>query len=426
MKSYKPLSFDLIFILAISLFHCTFMSSCSRQNIVDRSKAMRESSGPETELLNQAIMSWPKEKREEHIDLSVQWLNKRESQTLEFGSCSLKASEYANEISKLKGKNDQEFLHLLQSDYRFYEVYGKDEWGEVLLTSYYSPVIQGSKRPSEKFSQALYSTPKDLYMISLGEFKRAGIFAPDAYSKDSLAARVEFNKEGQIIKIGPYFSRYEIDRLGSLENRGLVLAYVDPIDAFFLQIQGSGLVELEGGEILSLGYDAQNGHRYYSIGKSLFHKIPPEEMSKDRIVSYLRSLSREERNKLFDENPSYVFFRTLERNIGQTTFGPDVIDRRTIAIDYKVFPLGALGFIDFLSPRISDYNEFESFTPDDLEREGRFVLAHDSGGAIKGTGRVDLYWGKGDIASLNAGVMRHRGSLWFLVPKNCLSKSGDI
>ncbi len=391
--------------------------SCSRVEVNKRGEAMRSSHGPEKSLIESSILNW--NERSEQLKLNIEWLEKTPEKELVFGECRISSQEYANSLKSLLGLDHSEFKRTLSQDFKFFEVYGKDKWGEILLTSYYSPVVKGSKRRSEKFSQALYATPKDLVMISYKDFISDEILTDGGYSRGQLPALIEYDRDGKVSQISPFYSRREIDAGGVLQGKGLELAYVDPIDAFFLQIQGSGLIEFEDGTKLSLGYAAQNGHRYYSIGKSLFDIIPQDEMSKDKLVSYLRSISEKDRDELLFENASYVFFRELDDKSGQTTFGPTVIDRRTIAVDYRVFPLGGLAFLDFNSPKILTKSELHSFSADALEREGRFVFAHDSGGAIKGPGRADLYWGEGDIASYNAGVMRHRGKLWFVAPKNC-------
>ncbi len=408
MKFYSKLIFCGLLVLG---------SSCSRLEVVEKEQALRLSSGPDLNFLNQAVTQWPN--RDEHIQMSISWLEKVPNKELSFGACRINAQDYATSLRSLLDKNDLEFVKAIHDSYDFMEVYGKDKWGEILLTSYYSPVIKGSKKPNSLYSQALYAMPDDLIMIDMKDFVERGIIEEELYSRAQLPAKIVYGEKGEILGVKPFFSRKEIDEDGLLKGKGLELAYVDPIDAFFLQIQGSGLIEFEDGTRVFLGYAAQNGHRYYSIGKSLFDIIPQEEMSKDKLVSYLRELPLDERNLLLFENPSYVFFRDLNQEKGQTTFGPPVIDKRTIAIDYRVLPMGALAFLDFDSPRIKTVEELKAFEVNQLEREGRFVLAHDSGGAIKGAGRADLFWGMGDIASYNAGVMRHRGKLWFLAPKAC-------
>lgn len=398
------------------LITMTFVS-CARVEVNQREEAMRASYGPESFLLEQSLLSW--KERDKQLELNISWLEKTPEKELVFGACHLSSQEYANSLRALLKLSREDFKKTLLQSFKFFEVYGKDHWGEVLLTSYYSPVVKGSRRRTEEFSRALYAVPKDLVMISYNDFVNDEIIAEGSYSRGELPALIEYDEKGKVSKIAPYFSRREIDSDGVLKGRGLELAYVDPVDAFFLQIQGSGVIEFSDGTKLALGYAAQNGHRYYSIGKSLFDIIPQDEMSKDKLVSYLGSLEVEQRDELLFENPSYVFFRKLEHRKGQTTFGPTVIDKRTIAVDYRVFPLGALAFLDFNSPEILTKEELQSFSSEQLKREGRFVFAHDSGGAIKGPGRADLYWGEGKLASYNAGVMRHRGKMWFVAPKNC-------
>jgi len=191
------------------------------------------------------------------------------------------------------------------------------------------------------------------------------------------------------------------------------LAWVDPIDAFFLEIQGSGVVKFPNGKELRLGYAAQNGHPYVPIGKHLIGVIPKEKITLRAIEDHLRSLPPEESRKIMNLNPSYVFFRKLQ-GAGLTYFGTEVSAGRTIATDQAFFPKGALAYLEFEKPNFSSAVDAE---PVSWTKTARFVFDQDTGGAIRGPHRVDLFWGKGSDAKQAAGVMKGKGRLVYMVPR---------
>jgi membrane-bound lytic murein transglycosylase A len=211
----------------------------------------------------------------------------------------------------------------------------------------------------------------------------------------------------------PYYERSEIDVAKKLADKSSVLAWVDPVDAFFIQIQGSGVVEFSDGDSMRVGYDGQNGHSYMAIGKFLTHAIPMEQMSMQKIKTHLLSLSPEERQKIMNKNPSYVFFRKLD-SLALTYAGMEVQAGRTIATDLHLFPKGAMAFLDIEEPEFTSNAETVA---SQWIRKPRLVFDQDTGGAIKGSGRVDLYFGQGDLAAQKAGVMKQKGKLFYLVPK---------
>jgi len=211
----------------------------------------------------------------------------------------------------------------------------------------------------------------------------------------------------------PYYSRGEIDEEELLKGRQLEIAWVeDPIDVFFMHIQGSGIIRLPDGRRLSLGYAAQNGRPYRSIGRLLIDegKIPREEMSMQRLRRYL-SDNPDERNDIFRYNESYVFFRVLENGPLGSLEVP-VTAGRSIATDGRLFPKGALAWIETQIPVIDDAGQLAGWRP-----IGRFVLNQDTGGAIRGFQRADLYFGAGDKPGALAGYMNRRGKIFFLMLK---------
>jgi len=208
----------------------------------------------------------------------------------------------------------------------------------------------------------------------------------------------------------PYYSRREIDEEGSLRGRGYEIAWVkNPIELFFLHIQGSGLLQLQDGRRLLVGYAGANGRPYRSIGRLLIDrgKIPREEMSMQRLRLYLTD-HPDERSEILTYNERYVFFRFLpEGPLGnlEVPLTPD----RSIATDARLFPKGALAFIVSRRPIINTAGQLVGWQP-----FSRFVLNQDTGGAILGPRRVDLYFGSGAEAEAAAGFMNSQGKLYFL------------
>jgi membrane-bound lytic murein transglycosylase A len=286
-------------------------------------------------------------------------------------------------------------------EFDFYEAYGKDRWGEVFLTSYFEPVIPGSREKSAAFSQPLYAKPPDLVQVHLKDF------APTAGDARVVRGRAE---GGRIV---PYYSRREIDEEGKLSGQGLELCWVDPVDAFFLQVQGSGTVLLENGEQLRINYAEKNGHPYRPVGAVFKDQIPPDRLNLHTIEQKLRSLSPEARQTAMNINPSYVFFR-LHNQSAVTYMGLPATDGRSIATDARHFQKGLLGFLMFGKPLFSSPG---SIQPERFEPASRFVLDQDIGGAITGGGRVDLFWGRGAEAKQSAGVIKDSARLFYLAPR---------
>lgn len=274
-----------------------------------------------------------------------------------------------------------------------------------LVTGYFEPVLAGSRARSATFDIPLYAPPDDLLTIDLADLH------PELKDK-----RVRGRVEGT--KVVPYWPRRDIER-GAAPLAGKALVYVsDPVEAFFLEIQGSGRISLGDGSVIRLNYADQNGHPYRSIGRVLIDRgeLPRERASVQGIIGWATA-NPERLRALLDENPSYVFFRempaptpgSLEALIDGPigTLGVPVLAGRTIAVDARVVPLGAPIFLATTMP-LSDVP---------LER---LVLAQDTGGAIRGAVRADFFWGTGAAAGREAGRMRQEGRMWLLWPKGAL------
>ncbi|NDC37080.1 MAG: hypothetical protein EBZ48_03400 [Proteobacteria bacterium] len=263
------------------------------------------------------------------------------------------------------------------------------------MTGYFEPIIRGSRVASPQFSQPLYAQPADLLQLDLG------LFGEQFKEERSRRVRVEG------ARVVPYYSRAQIDSEQALAGRGLELCWVDPVDAFFLQIQGSGVVQFEDGSEMILGFAEKNGQRYEAIGRLLREEMAPLSPTFPNLVRYLRERPREKQQALLNLNPSFVFFRKNSKN-AVTALGVPASAGRTIATDSSLFPLGALAYLDFSASAEGSISKTPS----------RLVLSQDVGGAIKGPGRVDLFFGRGEEAGNLAGVLQERGRLWYLVPKD--------
>ncbi len=305
------------------------------------------------------------------------------------------------ELNSPSSKNEK--LNYIRENFLFFELFGQEHWGEVLLTSYFEPIVSASKYPTARFSRALFAKPSDLLNIPLAQFSER--FTQEKPLKGRLF-------ESRII---PYYTRQDIDGKQALHGRGLELAWLDPIDGFFLQIQGSGTLRYGDGSEDHLVYADKNGHRYEAIGRFLKDRLAPNPVTMQRIESLLRSMSPTERDAILFKNPSYVFFnRSKSRAI--TALGVPATDGRTIATDPRFTPKGALAFLEYMRPAFDNPGSNEDSDPQFIPAS-RFVVDQDTGGAITGTGRVDLFWGRGDEAKKYAGVIQHPARIIYLVPK---------
>ncbi|HYU33139.1 MAG TPA: MltA domain-containing protein [Thermoanaerobaculia bacterium] len=271
------------------------------------------------------------------------------------------------------------------------------EGGEGLFTGYYEALLNGSRTRTERYNVPLYGRPTDLVSVDLG------LFREDLKGR-RIAGRVE---DGKLV---PYADRQTIEQ-GALAGRDLELVWVDdPVDAFFLQIQGSGRVRLaEGGE-MRIGYAGENGHPYYAIGRELVKRgaLKKEEVSMQSIRRWLEEHPQEAPGVLAT-NASYVFFQEIEGEGPLGAEGVPLTPERSLAVDRKHWPLGVPLWLDTMAPAAQEN------APDRPLR--RLVIAQDTGGAIRGPIRGDVFWGVGDEAASIAGRMKHAGRLWVLVPR---------
>ncbi len=296
----------------------------------------------------------------------------------------------------------------------------------VFYTGYYVPTLNGSLTPNERYHYPLYRRPDDLVTVELSRFrlekavrrlwpwleKLPLIPGLKALSFPRLRGRLTPDR-----RVVPYYTREEIDYQGKLAGRGLELLWVDDdSDRFFLQIQGSGRVRLPDGTILMVGYAAANGHPYRSIGAQLISwgELSPEEVSMPVIRHWL-AIHPGRRRELLITNPSYVFFRRLPTAEPLGCLGLPLTPRVSVAADRRVYPGGLLALAEFELPRFTPAGD-----PAGYRLCRRLVLVQDTGGAIRGPGRIDLYCGADREAELVAGWLKARGRLILLWPKTAV------
>jgi membrane-bound lytic murein transglycosylase A len=277
-----------------------------------------------------------------------------------------------------------------------------------LVTGYYEPLLRGSRRKEGPYRYPLYAAPDDLLTIDLAEI-----------NPELKHLRLRGRLQGR--RVVPYYARADIEH-GLPALAGKELLWVDdPVDLFFLQIQGSGRVRLPTGELVRVGYADQNGQPYKSIGRHLVEQgeLKLEQASMQGIKTW-GAANPAKLEALLDQNPSYVFFRELPQvggGQGSTTADPMTMNgpigalgvaltpERSIAVDLRYIPLGAPVFL-------------ATTWPASAQPLARLVLAQDSGGAIRGAVRADYFWGFGDAAGAQAGRMRQSARMWVLLPRD--------
>jgi len=295
-------------------------------------------------------------------------------------------------------------------NFRVYRSTGGPESGQVLFTGYYEPHLKGSRTPDARYRYPVYARPSDLMVIDLAPFS-------EAFVGKRIVGRVQGDT------VVPYPDRKAIESDADFGRLAPPIAWVDDrIDLFFLQIQGSGRIYLAEGGFIRVHYHAANGRPYRSIGRLLIDqgKIPAEEMSMQRLREYLKA-HPEEIDAVFNYNPSYVFFKT-ETSGPIGAIGVDLTPARSVAVDRRVFPMAAPAFLQTQIPVVDGNGRIDRWM--DISA---FALNQDTGGAIRGPGRVDIFWGNGPYARIAAGHMQNKGTFYLLVldPESAASASGE-
>jgi membrane-bound lytic murein transglycosylase A len=273
---------------------------------------------------------------------------------------------------------------------RRFTVYRAPAPGGALFTAYYVPTLEARPRADGEFRYPIFGRPPDLVTL-------APELTSNVNCRSDIVGRVE---HGRLV---PYYTRAEIE--GGAVPHAPILAWArDPVDLFFLHIQGSGTLALPGGVQQTIGFAATNGRPYVSIGTLLLERgeLAPGQASQANIRAWVAAAPAE-RTPLLHQNPRFVFFRPMSTP-PEGSLGVPVTAGRSIATDQALYPPGALAFV-----RLPGSGDAPGLA--------RLVLNQDSGGAIRGPGRVDLFFGAGDEAGRAAGRVKTRGELYFLAPR---------
>ena len=274
-----------------------------------------------------------------------------------------------------------------------YQLVNADGRAEGLITGYYEPLLRGSRQRSARYGHPVYGVPDDLLVVDLGELYTE-------LKGKQLRGRLDGRR------IVPYYDRAGIEG-GLAPVRGREIAWVeDPVELFFLQIQGSGRIELENGSTLRVGFADQNGHPYRSIGRWLVERgeLPLEKASMQGIKAWARE-NPGRLPELLNHNARYVFFRELPADLSGPigALGVPLTAQRSVAVDPTFVPLGAPVYV-------------ATTWPNSTRPLNRLVLAQDAGAAIRGAVRADFFWGFGADAAREAGRMKQPLRMWVMLP----------
>lgn len=303
--------------------------------------------------------------------------------------------EVCAEAGGMENPDSDRIRAFFQRHFTPYQIREADGAADGLVTGYYEPLLRGSRTQTAKSRYPLRAPPEDLLSVDLSSVY------PELKGL-RLRGRIDGNK------VVPYYSRGEIEA-GKTPTPGREIAWVDdPVELFFLQVQGSGRIQLDSGELMRIGYADQNGHPYRSIGKWLIERgeITLDKASMQGIKEWARE-HPERLPELLAANPSYVFFRELANQDGGPlgALGVPLTPERSIAVDPRAIPLGAPVWLATTRPNAG-------------ETMNRLMLAQDTGSAIRGNVRADFFWGFGDAAGKQAGAMKQKGRMWLLLPRD--------
>lgn len=288
-----------------------------------------------------------------------------------------------------------EARQFFEANFQPHRIAGGDPQG--LLTGYYEPVIKGSRTPTATYNVPIYRRPPDLVNM-VPESERG--------AKSGILTHQRKTAKG----LEPYLTRTEIEQ-GGLAGHGLELMYLkDQVDVFFMQVQGSGRIQLPNGEKVRVTYDGKNGYPYTSIGKALIEdgRMTADEMSLKSLKHWLKT-DKDRAKPVMWKNKSYVFFKELSGSEAKAPMGVMSIPLQTgrsLAVDTTYYAIGTPIYVD--APAITHATTSGIFR--------RLMVAHDVGSAIKGTERGDIYFGSGDEAGRRAGVTKQPGHLYALLP----------
>lgn len=310
------------------------------------------------------------------------------------------------EATLISSEDPEVVRGFLRENFTLLQLVEEDTSVDGLITGYYEPIYDGRLEKQGPYQHPVHGVPDDLIRVDLGSL------FPELKGK-----RVRGKVVGN--RLVPYPDRDELVAEVGGTNAEVIAWLANPMDVEFLQIQGSGRVALENGELLRVGYADQNGHPYRPVGRWLLQNehLPREAISMQSIRQWADD-NPAQVDEMLDSNPSYVFFRKLpdkdEGPIG--SLGVPLTAGYSLAVDRRVTPLGSMMILDTNLPVIGE-NPVESEESESGVPVRRLVTAQDTGGAINGTVRADLFVGTGDEAGQIAGLMKQKGRLWVLWPK---------
>jgi membrane-bound lytic murein transglycosylase A len=284
---------------------------------------------------------------------------------------------------------------LNQEIQRAYTVYRMDsgqsaKTRRMLVTGYYQPIFPGSLERLSPYLYPLYAVPGSLKVQESGNRKK----------------KIGRMQEGRLL---PFWTRTEIERHNLLQ--GQELAWLkDPFDAFVLHVQGSGVLQLADGSVRGVHYAQSNGRQYTSVGKYLVNsgRMQLADVTMDSIRQYLVD-HPEERDHILHQNDSFIFFHWSKAGSVIGNLGQELTAGRSIAADQQWYPPGVLAFVDSRRPVIANGQVVE------WKPLHRFASVQDTGSALTGPGRIDIFWGSGEQAGMEAGQMKENGSVYLLL-----------
>ncbi len=326
-----------------------------------------------------------------------------QAQTITFGTVTYTNSWLLHSIEIFLEKvcqnpSEKELQRFISENFLVFQAGGRKDLGHrrMLVTGYYEPIFEGSLTRTPPFLTPIYSTPSSLVTVrgANGEH-RVGRYGHDG-------------------KFERYWSRKEIETNCDL-LQGSELAYLkDPYDAFLLHVQGSGNIQFPDSSIRAIRFAASNDLEYKSIGKLLVDEkvMTLKEVTVPAIRTYLQQ-HPEQQLRILHHNPRFIFFNWGDDGLGpKGSSGESLTPGRSVATDGTALPRGSIGYLVSRTPLIGKNGQIAGWRP-----LTRFVFSQDTGAAIKGTGRVDIFFGKGKDAEFSANHMKENGQLYFLVKR---------
>lgn len=342
-----------------------------------------------TKIVDEQLFTNDKQALIKAIDYSLSYLNTDKAKTV-YGNYRIPEFSRERVIASLKrfrqlliiSTSPQQLQNFVEREFQFYKSVGHDNQGTVSFTGYFQPVYNASRQKTSVYRYPLYRKPNNFNSWQIPHPTRTDLEGKDGLGNNSI-----------------------------LKGHELVWLS-DRLQAYLVQVQGSAQLKLTDGKIMTIGYDGATDYPYSSLGKELIkdQKIPPNEMSLPRLMAYLQN-NPDELDTYLPRNERFIFFKETGGKPATGSLNVPVTDERSIATDKSIMPPGALALIYTRIPQID--NKKQLVTP----TVSRYVLDQDTGSAIKGAGRVDIFFGTGDIAKAKAGLVDWTGDLYYLLLK---------